>query len=325
MANARGEDRSNFQNIRPWTGLDFGGCKATEGLGFIDHTFISNWETLKAAGIPRIAYAFFHPAEDPQQQALFFYGVVKAAGLGKGDFLAADVEISSGVTAPSRTLVQRLRGTAVVSARQNVPAKIRGLTAGAVNDAAKVFLDTLVSLAGPHVRVIIYTNRNVGMTLTSCSGYPLWVAWYAPSAPADVSPWHDYLIWQNGQAGPAGGDADEWHGTYAQMKEYVAKFSGDTPKPPPPPPPVKKEIPEAMILNTGAGAQTPVTVQDGATKLRFSTLAGTTAKLQVLWGETGIPVEVSASGHAGAIPVAGDAATVTRTDAGTNPVSVIAF
>lgn len=324
MANAHGEDRSNFQSIRPWTGLDFGGCKATEGLSFIDRTFISNWETLKVAGIPRMAYHFHHPAEDPVQQAQFFYGIVEAAGLGKGDLLAADVEITAGIAPASRTLGQRIRGTVVASARQNVPAKIRGLTAGTVNQGAKTFMDTLASLAGPYVRVICYTNRSVGMTLTSCSGYPLWIAWYESSPPANVSPWHDYLIWQNGKAGPGGGDANLWNGTPAQMKAYVRKFADpDTPKPGPKPD--LKEIPEAMILNTGMGAQTPVTVQDGAKTMRFSTAAGTKAKLRVLWGDTGTPAEVEVSGHAGSTPVKGLAATVTRADTGTNQVSVVVF
>lgn len=324
MANARGEDRSGFQNIRPWTGLDFGGAKATEGLSFVDHTFISNWETLKVADIPRIAYHFFHTAEDPVQQANFFYRIVSAQGLHKGDFLAADVEISAGVAAGAdRTFMERVRGVATVSPRQHVPAKVRGLNAGSANSGAKVFLDTLVALAGPHVRVICYTNRSVGMTLTSCSGYPLWIAYYEPAPPTTLSPWHDYLIWQNGKTGPGGGDANLWNGTHAEMKAYVAKFSGDTPKPPKPV--VKKEIPEPMILNTGAGAKTPVTIQDGAKKLRFSTLAGTTAKLTVLWGDAGTPVAAEASGHAGSVPVAGEAATITRVDGGTNQVSVIAF
>lgn len=327
MANARGEDRSNFQNIRPWTGLDFGGCKATEGLSFIDHTFVSNWETLKAAGIPRMAYHYFHPAWDAAAQARFFYGIVSAAGVRRGDILAADVEISAGevMGARSRTLGEWLRGTVHThSPRQNQPAKIRGLRAGTVNQAAKVFLDTLQGLAGPHVQVIVYTNRSVGQTLTSCSRYPLWIAWYAASPPVSVTPWGNYLIWQNGQTGPAGGDFNWWHGTKADMHAYVAKIAGNTP-PPVTPPHVTKEIPESMELHTGAGAQTIVAVQDGAKKMRFVTASGTKAKLSVVWGENGTPIEVDCTGHAGSTPVKADGATVTRLDAGLNAVSVIVF
>ena len=325
MANATGEDRSNFQKVQGWHGLDFGGCKATEGLGFIDHTFGSNWESLKVSGLPRIAYHFGHPAEDPRVQALFFYGVVRAAGLGKGDMLALDIEISAGAVmgTKGRSVTQWLQGTINTgSPRQNVPAKIRGLTASSVNSWAKTFMDTLQGIAGQHVKVICYTNRSVGQSLGSCSSYPLWIAWYAPSPPASVSPWPGYIIWQNGQTGPGGGDANEWHGTKAEMQAWIAKFSGDTPVPPPH---VTKEIPEAMELHAGAGAKTAIAVQDGAKLMRFSTLSGTTAKLTVVWGESGTPVPVSVSGHAGATPVAGDAASITRTDAGTNPVSVVVF
>lgn len=323
MANARGEDRSNFQAVRSWAGLDFGGCKATEGLTFIDHTFINNWAALRNTGIPRIAYHFGHPAIDPRAQALFFYGVVSAAGLHKGDILALDIEITAGVAATTpRSLMDKVRGVVTTLPRQNLPVKIRGLTAGSVNSWAKVFMDTLQGIAGPHVKVICYTNKSVGSTLGGCTGYPLWIAFFAASPPASVSPWHDYLIWQNGRTGPGGGDANLWHGDKAEMKAYVAKFAGGTPVPPPH---VAKEIPEPMELHTGAGARTAVAVQDGAKLMRFSTLAGTTAKLTVSWGESGTPVPVSVSGHAAATTVKGDAATIIRTDAGANPVSVVVF
>jgi len=322
MANARGEDRSNFQNIRPWTGLDFGGCKATEGLSFIDHTFTSNWQALKAAGIPRIGYHFAHPALDPRQQALFFYGVVSAEGLHKGDMLALDIEISAGIPAP-RSMMDRARGIVTTLPRQNLPAKIRGLSASSVNSWAKTFLDTLQVLAGLHVRVICYTNRSVGQGLAGCSGYPLWIAYYSSAPPASVSPWHDYLIWQNGLAGPAGGDADVWHGTKADMKAYVAKFAGNTPVPPPAT--TTKELPVPVELHPGAGTQTVIAVQDGAKKMRFVTAPGTKASVSIVWGENGTPVKVNVTGHAGSTPVAGDGATVTRVDAGTNAVSVVVF
>ena len=48
---ALGVDLSNFQPRQPgeWAGLDFGFVKATEGLGFIDHTFAQRWADMRSA------------------------------------------------------------------------------------------------------------------------------------------------------------------------------------------------------------------------------------------------------------------------------------
>jgi GH25 family lysozyme M1 (1,4-beta-N-acetylmuramidase) len=97
MATAVGEDRSNFQAVRSWKGNDFGFCKATEGLTFTDPTFSQNWANLKAEGIPRGAYHFFHPALSATAQASFFVNAVKShGGFQHGDVFMCDAEITTG-------------------------------------------------------------------------------------------------------------------------------------------------------------------------------------------------------------------------------------
>jgi peptidoglycan hydrolase-like protein with peptidoglycan-binding domain len=94
MANAAGEDRSNFQEVGPWTNDAFGIVKATEGITFQDGTFAENWANLK--GKPRGAYHFFHPAVDAVSQARYFVAFVRQHGLTAQDMLAADVELTLG-------------------------------------------------------------------------------------------------------------------------------------------------------------------------------------------------------------------------------------
>src|SRR6266700_4008854 len=97
---AQGEDRSDFQAVFPWSGLDFGFVKATEGTGWTGHTFAANWAELAKEAKPRGAYHFLHPSEDPVVQAQHFVGVVKAAGLRAGDMLVVDTEVFEGLSGP---------------------------------------------------------------------------------------------------------------------------------------------------------------------------------------------------------------------------------
>src|SRR5690348_12037046 len=105
MATVRaiGEDRSDFQAIFGWTGLDFGFAKATEGLSWVGKTFAANWANLKKAGIPRGAYHFLHPSEDPKAQAQHFLNIVKAQGIVDGDMLVVDSELLFGLSRPGRS------------------------------------------------------------------------------------------------------------------------------------------------------------------------------------------------------------------------------
>jgi peptidoglycan hydrolase-like protein with peptidoglycan-binding domain/GH25 family lysozyme M1 (1,4-beta-N-acetylmuramidase) len=99
MTDAQGEDRSNYQPAgEPWR-QDFGGCKATESTSYLDLAFAANWKALAAAGIPRIAYHFFHPAVSAVAQARYFVAAVKAQGLKAGDILAIDCELTVAASA----------------------------------------------------------------------------------------------------------------------------------------------------------------------------------------------------------------------------------
>src|SRR5882672_9538638 len=61
-----GIDVSHYQSVINWTnvagaGITFAWCKATEGLTYVDPTFVSNVTHAKAVNIPIGLYHFAHP------------------------------------------------------------------------------------------------------------------------------------------------------------------------------------------------------------------------------------------------------------------------
>ena len=81
-ATLQGADVSNYQGAITWpsVGVSFAIAKATEGTGFTDADFASNWSGMQAAGVVRGAYHYIHCDIDPTQQAQFFLGVLSSAG-----------------------------------------------------------------------------------------------------------------------------------------------------------------------------------------------------------------------------------------------------
>src|SRR4051812_48478527 len=75
-----GIDVSHHNGVINWAdkfakGDKFMFAKATEGHGYIDSQFNRNWANAKAAGLLTGAYCFFHPNQDPIEQADFFLKV----------------------------------------------------------------------------------------------------------------------------------------------------------------------------------------------------------------------------------------------------------
>src|SRR5262245_2770430 len=58
------------------SGRTFGIVKATEWTTFVDSEFAASWAGMKAQGVVRSAYHFFHPNLDPIAQANHFLQVV---------------------------------------------------------------------------------------------------------------------------------------------------------------------------------------------------------------------------------------------------------
>lgn len=218
MAYAVGEDRSAYQAVTSWSADAFGFAKATEATDFTDPAFRGNWLNLGAEGKVRGAYHFFHPADPAVAQAQFFISTIKAqGGLRPGDILVCDAEIVTGSAGEEFSSEHGER-------RSHVPLK-SGELLGSTGSSVLQFLDTVHSLAGPECPVVLYTDLYMAEGyLGGCSGYPLFIAYYAPSPPG-ISTWHSWTFWQHrAGGGQGGGDADYFNGTAGQLLAWRASY-----------------------------------------------------------------------------------------------------
>jgi lysozyme len=169
-------------------GISFAFAKATESTDFTDSMFQANWSGMKAAGIVRGAYHFFHADVDPVAQAQFFLSTV--GPLSPGDLLVLDLETTNGQT------------DSVVEAH------------------AATFLDTVKASSG--VTPFLYTSPLFLSSYAQLGAYPLWIAHYGVSCPMVPAPWTTYVFWQSsgGTVGPISGtvDLDSFNGTPAQLE-----------------------------------------------------------------------------------------------------------
>jgi lysozyme len=219
MAYAAGEDRSDYQAVGSWSRDAFGFAKATEAASFTDPAFRSNWANLRAEGKVRGAYHFFHPADQAVAQAQHFVGAVRAQGLVPGDILICDAEITSGASGLEEFSSEH------GARRSHVPLKMSMPAVTAVGPAVLQFLDEVHALAGPECPVVLYTDLYMAESvLGECSGYPLFIAYYA-SSPPGVSTWRSWTFWQHeAGGGQGGGDADYFNGTAAQLLAWRGSY-----------------------------------------------------------------------------------------------------
>jgi hypothetical protein len=227
----QGEDRSSFQSVTSWHGNAFGFCKATESTSWTDPDFAANWANLRAEGIPRGAYHYFHPSASPIDQAHHFVHVVSSQGLHASDALVVDAEILVG--ADGTTLAY---SSPQGAARSNLPGTLGSVAhAGVVGSSAKLFADTVRSLTGIRMELMLtYTDLAAGAFLgpLAFAGYPLWIAYPSATFPPSVYPWRKdqtkFWQWAFG-GGRGGGDRDAFMGTEAGLHDY---FYGAPPPPP---------------------------------------------------------------------------------------------
>jgi lysozyme len=201
-----GIDVSHYQAVVDWTavgngGERFGFAKASEGASVSDKYFADNWSGMKAAGLLRGAYHFYHPNVDPTTQANnFLEHLADANGgspvLGEGDLPAAlDVEVTDGA-APDDLLA-----------------------------GAAAWLKRVESATGK--RPILYTYvsfwRNALGNTDELSSYPLWIAHLNVASPTVPGGWSNWIFWQFDKQ-PVSGvpsaivDLDAFNGTYADLQ-----------------------------------------------------------------------------------------------------------
>jgi len=174
-----GIDVSHYQSHVDWTavaggGERFGFAKASEGAAVPDPYFLDNWNGMKAAGLLRGAYHFFHPNADPQAQANNFLKRLALANggsplLAQGDLPAAlDIEVTDGALAAT-------------------------LLAGAAT-----WLAAVEAATGKHPIVYTYPSfwRSTLGNPQALSNYPLWIAHLNVAAPLVPGGWPRWVFWQ---------------------------------------------------------------------------------------------------------------------------------
>jgi lysozyme len=284
-ASAQGIDVSSFQGdltTADLHGLSFAHCKASEGVTGTDPHFAANWRAIKSAGLVRGAYHEFRPADSVTTQVLHFADTVRAQGREPGDMHAVVASDYPGVT------------TAMI----------------------RSFCTQLAAIIGPHCPVLVYTDLSVAKTLTTCTAYPLWIAWPSPSAPTSVRPWGSWKFWQWGSPGNV--DRDAFNGTAADLKAWIATYlpaaakpSQPAPAPTPAPAPSEEDGMPAGVIEVSENVRESHTWPAG------------TVKQIVLWSDweglqTSAPIVDLRVGHtgsttwdAGSVAFVGNSATYT--------------
>lgn len=162
---ATGVDVSNnnghvdFNAIRG-AGYRFVWLKASEGTGFTDRFFLDNVKRAKAAGLKVGAYHFLNAAP-AVEQAHLFAGLVRAAGLGKGDLLPV-IDVEKAGTTPA----------------------MAGRFIDALHHELRVF-------------PLIYTFPGFAGAWPSDFGCKLWIAHFGARRPTIPRPWKGYAAWQH--------------------------------------------------------------------------------------------------------------------------------
>lgn len=180
-------------------GVTFVALKATEGLGNTDPTFASRRQLAHLVGFDRILiYHFLHPSDQAADEARHFATVVGT--LQPNELVVIDVEAT-----PGWDKVGAAGGIAkVVNWIAQVKAAM-GLTD-----------DQVIVYGSPG-----WLRSTFGAYLPQLTKWRLWAARYNAVGPGDISPWADWLIWQNSERGTVSGggaagtvDTDRWNGSF---------------------------------------------------------------------------------------------------------------
>lgn len=198
-----GIDVSHYEKTIDWaavrsSGVRFAYIKATEGTGFIDPFFRTNWASAQESGLLRGAFHFFKANEPVEEQVKLFLDTVGTVG--RDDLPPAlDLEKDPGWAAltPSERVDRALAWLAGVQSALNVVPVIYTGPSFAV--------DTLGS------------DRRL-------KPFPLWLAHYTQaSQPAVPTPWSAWDYWQYTNRGSVPGvtgfvDLDRHNGLFIAQR-----------------------------------------------------------------------------------------------------------
>ncbi|HMU38471.1 MAG TPA: GH25 family lysozyme [Pseudomonadota bacterium] len=195
-----GIDVSYYQGTINWSqvkasGKQFAIVRVSDGTGFMDPKFATNWKGAKAAGVTVGAYQFFRPNQDATAQADLMVNQLASVGFGAGDIPPViDVEVTGGMS------------NSTVIARVNTwIARVKSRTGR---------LPVLYTAPG--------FWSGLGNPTPTTLPY-LWVAHWGVSCPTLPPPWGRLRFWQYSSTGKVSGisgnvDLDLYNGSVSEMR-----------------------------------------------------------------------------------------------------------
>lgn len=182
----------------------FGFVKATEGTGYTNPWFSTDFASMASTGIMRGAYHFANPAQSASAQASYFVSVAGRFNR-VGDLPPVlDLETTGGLS----------------------PSALVAWTA--------TWLQTVKSLTGrtPMIYTGPYFWQSAMGNSRAFTGYPLWIASYGVSSPQVPGGWPSWTFWQYTSSASLSGvsgavDMNVFNGTLAQLQT----LAGGTPAP----------------------------------------------------------------------------------------------
>lgn len=194
-----GIDVSYYQGNINWSavksaGKQFAIIRVSDGTGFLDPKFATNWRGAKAAGLLVGAYQFFRPTQDATAQANLMVSQLRSVGFGSSDLPPVlDVEVTDG--ASSATIASRVNTwlQKVQSSTARLPA--------------------------------LYTSPGFWGGIGSPTPSPLpylWDAHWGVSCPSLPKNWGRLRFWQYSDKGSVSGisgnvDLDMYNGTLSEL------------------------------------------------------------------------------------------------------------
>jgi lysozyme len=175
-----GIDVSGYQPNTDWpkvkaSGRAFAIVKATENTGYVNPYFKQDWDGLKAVGMLRGAYHYFHADNDPIAQANHF---LQTMGPLEENDLPGVLDLEEAMGQSKTTIANR----------------------------ALAWLEHVEQATGK--RPILYTGPSFWDTSVAASGftkYPLWIANYGVMCPSVPGEWQTFAMWQYTSTGPVSG------------------------------------------------------------------------------------------------------------------------
>jgi GH25 family lysozyme M1 (1,4-beta-N-acetylmuramidase) len=196
----QGVDVSHYQGQINWqelaqSGIKFAFVKATEGTGFEDPLFRTNWLAMKKAGILRGVYHYLRPdLNTPAQEADYFIKILQQVKLEPGD-LPPVANVGPG------------------------------------NDATTFLKQwlSIVECRTGRIPLVFYGTRLQSVHFSPViadSGYPLWVTSFQKSSPLVSGGWKQWTFWQYSETGHKIGisgavDLDQFNGSLYALDKYI--------------------------------------------------------------------------------------------------------